>query len=279
MQKYIVFLEGEKRATGKLSGEPLFFRRLWQQVPNASTKFCECCGNTQMSFRLFTELSKDQYDAVYLNYDTVNTYISSECSSIFKTIKDYCQTLDIPCYILRAPSFEALLLQSEVVADLIACVSLSNSLKNRGLLYEARDFYLKCLDAGNYAALCTYKTTDVDFNRVWLADVNAEKRVYGLLSQLTSKFSKLWHCSKGEIGRCWLDSCQSIKAVDYACKKQTSAAFATCLCDYEKINALLTSLLVKSIKELYMPFNDAAYSLSEKDAAVLDPELPTNVFN
>lgn len=279
MQKYIVFLEGEQCTTGKLSGEPLFFRRLWQQVPDVSIKFCDCCGNTQMSFRLLTELSKEQYDAVYLNYDTINTYISKECSALFKAIKDYCQNLDVPCYILRAASFESLLLQSGVIADLIACINLSNSLKDRGLLYEVRDFYLSCIKTGNYAALCTYKTADADFNRVWLTDVNAEKRVYGLLSQLTAKFSKLWHCSKGEMGGCWLDSCQLIKVVNYACKKQTSTAFTTCLCNYEKINALLTSLHVKSVKELYVPFNDTAHIISAKDADKLNSELPTNIFS
>lgn len=254
MQDYIVFLEGNRTDT-KLSGESQLFRSLWTALPNTTVSFCECGGNTAMPFKLLKELSKKNYDAVYLNYDTINAHLTPECSAIFKSIQDYCQSLSVPCYILQYPSFEALLLHSEVVVDLIKHMGSSFC----GLLQSTRDSFIAFLRYGNYSALCSYRTPVPKFNSIWLTDTNAEKRVHSLVSQITFKFHKFWHCSKGNVGDCWIALCSTIQSLKYACIKQSfNGHFGTCICECEKVSAFLASLSAASIRDLYVPFNDAA---------------------
>lgn len=269
MKKYLVCLEGESRNENKLSGEPTFFRELWS-LTDASVEFCDSCGNKSMLSKLMTALNKKSYDAIYINYDTINTYVTENCFAIFQDLRSYCLQLSTPCYILKTPSFESLLLQSDVIADLIAC---TKNNKYTDLITDIRKIYLKCLAEGDFISICRYRTANEAFNKIWFANVNAEKCISSFISQVTAKHSKLWHCAKGAIGACWLQSCIEIQACNYACQKSIRGSeFHTCLCDKLKLESLLTSLNIHSVEQLYKPFNAA----SQKQQS--DSTKPTNLF-
>ena len=87
-------------------------------------------------------LSKKPYDAIYINYDTINTYVNENCLGVFQDLRNYCLSINIPCYILKASSFEALLLQSRVIADLMKCIKDNKYIVTPALLETVRDIYL-----------------------------------------------------------------------------------------------------------------------------------------
>lgn len=105
----------------------------------------------------------------------------------------------------------------------------------------------------------------------------AEGRIAQLVNKITTTYGNIWRCTKGNMGNCWFDDCDSIihRASYYCEENKNPKTFHTCLCHTNKFFSLLQSVNAKGIYDLYIyiPFNPSAGTLASTQTSKLKNEV------